>query len=97
MSLYAASKMTVCKSDEKATTMLFSVRRTSIKGNTSPLDGTVLMDIPNLYRPGETIQVWTLEIDSIPQLLALAKEHDLVVSNGYGDLPSVEIYDNYRE
>jgi len=40
---------------------------------------------------------WTIEINSLEELLSLSREEGELVISGTGSYPSIEIYDDYRE
>lgn len=89
--------------------MKFIISRTSdYRDHSSPCaeakeDQVARIETRDLYcHDREMVNVWTIEIDSIEELIALSRkygkiiitDHYLNVNDGY---PTLEIYDSYRE
>jgi len=87
--------------------MKFIVHRTSLMcGDGCPIENA--QSVVAQHANGSKRQYWTIDIDSLEALIALAdKEDDLVVSSKFflgesvpadlAGLPHIEIYDTYRE
>lgn len=76
--------------------MKFIITRTSDYGKNPPCEGAVL-----LYKDEESAE-WEIEINSLEELLQLSAktaEPLIIFAQGYdkGNVPELEIYDNYRE
>ena len=41
--------------------------------------------------------VWTIEISDLNALLELTKEHGIIITTKHVPIPTIEIYDGYRE
>ena len=55
-----------------------------------------------ICRDREKMDVWTIEIDSIDELIALSRKYgEIIIRDHYLDIndmyPTLEIYDDYRE
>ena len=55
-----------------------------------------------ICRDREKMDVWTIEIDSIEELIALSRKYgEIIITDHYLDIndmyPTLEIYDDYRE
>lgn len=80
--------------------MRFYVSRTSHMkggavehGSRAPVEGAV-------FSPDDVhLNAWVVEIGTLDDLLRMAKEQggEIIVSEPAGDLPEIEIYDDYRE
>lgn len=55
-----------------------------------------------ICRDREMMNVWTIEINSIEELIALSRKYGKIIITDYyldtnDDYPTIEIYDDYRE
>lgn len=77
--------------------MKFRIRRTSSYcANEQPCEGA------ELVKEDDEKKIWHIEINSLEELLALSdrEREQLIVWNGgefSGEMPQIEIYDDYRE
>jgi hypothetical protein len=74
----------------------FKVSRTSDFWGDKPPTSNAIQE--EQIKNGRKKKIWMIDIENLNDLLSFAKEHgSIVFSNDDGDLPEVEIYDDYRE
>lgn len=79
--------------------MKFEISRTNVDSNEQPCSGAEPFWVgPPPETEGMVNKLWSIEIATLDDLLAFAKEYGgrLVISYN-SELPSLEIYDGYRE
>ncbi len=78
--------------------MRFNVERTSNTcGEVSPCDGAIEISSQHLY-DDVYCREWEIEIATLDDLMALHRAHGkLVIKTHQSEMPTIEIYDDYRE
>lgn len=78
--------------------MIFDISRTSnCAHKVPPCKEAYLSENPEW--PNKDFKQWLIEINSLEELINLSKSEDdeLVINSNGNHLPSIEIYDGYRE